>query len=218
MWGKTGFARIAGAVTLGGAFYTATYITSYPNGAPAYAVLGLLAGTVGGILACALPRSSTTLTIAAVLVGFAFTGAVIHSGMGFLPGFVLMIIAARRGAQPDAFAFLDERAQAEERSVARHNGNAGGFAWMRLEQGDASAIVTVPEAEDVVTVPEADTVVTLPEAETVVTLPEAETVVTLPEADISRVSSDGLVQAGPPGVIGLLAHAPKPRPQTEGFR
>ena len=91
MRGKTGLARIAGGVALGGAFYTATYITSYPGGAPAYAVLGLLAGTIAGILALAAPRSAAGLTVAAVLLGFAFTGAVIHSGMGFLPGFVLMM-------------------------------------------------------------------------------------------------------------------------------
>src|SRR3954463_10320467 len=88
MQGNIGFARIAGVVALGGAFYTATYITSYPGGAPAYAVLGLLAGTAAGIIACAVPRSATALTLAAVMLGFAFTGAVIYSGIGFLPGFV----------------------------------------------------------------------------------------------------------------------------------
>src|SRR5262249_19179639 len=94
MRGNVRFARLAGVIALGGAFYTATYITSSRGGAPTYAFLGLLAGTAGGIVALAWPRSSTILTLAAVLLGFAFTGAFIESGIGFLPGFVLMIMAA----------------------------------------------------------------------------------------------------------------------------
>src|SRR4051794_13543139 len=105
MRGNEGFARFAGIAALGGAFYTATYITSYPGGAPPYLVIGLLAGTAAGVLACVIPRSSGVLATAAVLLGFAFTGALIRSGIGFGPGFVLMIVAARRTAYPDDFAF-----------------------------------------------------------------------------------------------------------------
>ena len=202
MRGKTGFARIAGIVALGGAFYTATYITSYPGGTPKYAVLGLLAGTAAGIIACAMPRSATALTMAAVMLGFAFTGAVIHSGMGFLPGFVLMIMAARRASQPDAFAFLEQRREADQVPSGARSGTAGSFAWMRLEQGDAAEdrTVVLPEAGDVVSVPDADAVVTIPEA-----------------AAAPAVSRDGLVQAGPPGVIGMLPDMPRQRPRAEGF-
>jgi hypothetical protein len=51
----------------------------------------------------------------------------------------------------------------------------------------------------------------LPESEHVVVLPESEHVVTLPEAESQSmgttersVSRDGRIQAGPPGVIGVL--------------
>ena len=203
MRGNVRFARLAGVIALGGAFYTATYITSYRGGAPTYAFLGLLAGTAGGIVALAWPRSSTILTLAAVLLGFAFTGAFIESGIGFLPGFVLMIMAAVRASRPVDFAFLEGRGEPEElpgRAV-RRSGNAGSFAWMRLEQGDAPSVVTVPEADAVVTVPDAQDVVTLPDAA---------------PTDLSRVSRDGLIQAGPPGVIGLLPHSRDQRPRADG--
>ena len=47
MRGNIRLARFAGIVALGGAFYTATYITSYPGGAPPYVVIGLLAAMLG---------------------------------------------------------------------------------------------------------------------------------------------------------------------------
>ena len=64
-------------------------------------------------------------------------------------------------------------------------------------------------------------IVRLPEADGIVTVPDADAVVTLPEADaeeLPNVSSNGLAQAGPPGVIGLLAPAPQPRREAGGFR
>ena len=135
------FARIAGAVTLGGAFYTATYITSYPNGTPAYAILALLAGTVAGILACALPRSGTWLTVAAVLVGFGFSAAVINSGIAFGPGFVMTILAARQARRtdyvPHGEVFTGVRAPIRQ-------------AW------EPEQVVEIPEAENVIVVPETD--------------------------------------------------------------
>ena len=169
MRGKTGLARIAGGVALGGAFYTATYITSYPGGAPAYAVLGLLAGTAGGIIALAAPRSATGLALAAVLLGFAFTGAVIHSGVGFLPGFVLMILAARRASRRDLFDHPGGACSPAGAAGRLPVGAAGSFAWMRLESQEKAtptahrSAVRLPEADGVLTVPEADAVITLPE-------------------------------------------------------
>jgi hypothetical protein len=190
MRGTMRFARVAGIVALGGAFYTATYITSYPGGAPTYAVLGLLAGTAGGIISLVAPRSVPALTTAAVLLGFAFTGAVIDSGAGFWPGFVLMIIVARRAARPGDFAFLEEPRRPAASSVER------------LRRRATSRVVVVPDAERVVTVPDAERVVTVPEAAG-------------PE-DAPRVSQDGRVQAGPPGIIGVLG--PPGRRASGGFR
>jgi hypothetical protein len=185
MSGKEGFARIAGIVALGGAFYTATYITSYPGGAPAYAVLGLLAGTAGGFLALAAPRSRNALTVAAVLLGFAFTGAVIHSGAAFGPAFVLMIMAARWAARRDPFEFL-------QRTTTERTLGSGSFGSLRQVESGAEPVVTIPEAEDVVAIPETG-------------------------SDRSTLAGDGLAQAGPPGVIGLLGQ-PGRRGLSGGFR
>ncbi len=187
MRGNVRFTRIAGVVALGGAFYTAVYITSYPGGAPAFAVFGLLAGTAAGVLALVLPRSSAALTVASVLLGIAFLGAVIRSGIAFGPGFVLMIMAAVRVRRGDDFAFLEEarNGQAARPRSPAHNG-LGGFAGATLAE-------------------KADAVVVLPEAEPLVVLPEAV------QTAAPLVSSDGTVQAGPPGVIGALRLDPDRR-------
>ena len=183
MKGNEGLARVGGAVALLGAFYTATYITSYRGPAPSYAQLALLAGTAGGILACARPRSLSALTWSAVLVGFAFTGAVVGSGIGFGPGLVLLIVAAVRskrfvpGPHGEMFTGVKRSPRQPWTGIPRTvPAVSGGFAAMR------------------------DPVVRIPEAEPVVTLPEPGSV----DGDVVAVSSDGRVQAGPPGVIGAL--------------
>jgi hypothetical protein len=184
--------RIAGAVTLGGAFYTATYITSYPGGAPALGVFCLLAGTAAGVLALVLPRSSAALTVASVLLGVAFLGAVIRSGIAFGPGLVLMIMAAVRVSRGDDFAFLEEGRTGRATLPAPSGGNhQGGFA----SAGVASS---------------REPMVVLSEAEPMVVLPDAERQGT----SAPVISSDGTVQAGPPGIIGMLR--PTPEPRTSG--
>jgi len=203
MRGNIGFARIAGIVALGGAFYTATYITSYPGGAPGYAVFGLLAGTVAGILALAVPSSPSALTVAAVLLGIAFTGAVIDSGVAFGPGFVLMIMAARRAARPDDFAWLEEGRSGPE--TTEHYGITVASTGSFRERAAAPDVVVIPDAQALAATD--GRVVVVPEADPVVVVPDAE----------RPAAGNGLVQAGPPGVIGLLGPARRGR-QSGGFR
>jgi hypothetical protein len=188
--GNVRFARIAGAVTLGGAFYTATYITSYPGGAPAFAVFCLLAGTAAGVLALVLPRSPAALTVASVLLGVGFLGAVIRSGIAFGPGLVLMIMAAVRVSRGDPFAFLEE-SRTERATVSTPSG--------RNQQGGFSTAALPADREPMVVLSEPEPMVVLPDAEQ-------------QEAPAPAVSSDGTVQAGPPGVIGILR--PQPRPES----
>ena len=202
MRGNGAFARFAGAVALGGAFYTATYITSYPGGAPPYAVFALLAGTAGGLLACALPRSAPALITAAVLVGFGFSAAVLDSGLGFGPGLVLLILAARWARQaddvPHGHAFTVGGGPGPKLPIPA-TGPVPGTARAGFGQ-----FVVVPEVEEpVVHLPEAD-----PD---VVVVPEA-----APRRGLS-VSDDGLVQAGPPGIIGLVG-PPGRDDLSDGFR
>ena len=191
------FARIAGVVTLGGAFYTATYITSYPGGAPAFAVFCLLAGTAAGVLALVLPRSPAALTVASVLVGVAFLGAVIHSGIAFGQGLVLIIMAAVRVSRGDPFAFLDEpRTERATHPPTSGRNQQGGFGSTAFTSGSEPTVV-------------------LSEPEPMVVLPDAES----QEAPVQAVSSDGTVQAGPPGVIGILRPQPERRSTGgTGFR
>ena len=181
MRGNENLARVGGGVALLGAFYTATYITSYRGWAPGYADLTLLAGTAGGILACARPRSMTALTWSAVLVGFAFTGAVVGSGIAFGPGLVLLIVTAVRTRRfvpvphGETFTGVKRPPRQPWTGVPRTApAVSGGFSALR------------------------DQVVRIPEAEPVVTLPETA------EGHAVAVSRDGWMQAGPPGVIGAL--------------
>src|SRR5436190_14323752 len=147
MRGNEGLARVGGIVALLGAFYTATYITSYPGGAPAYAILGLLAGTAGGVVAYVRPGSVPLLRLSAALVGFGFSGAVIQSGIAFGPGFAVLLAAAIRGGHvvhvPHGEVFT---------GVAR----TPLPPWTAEDRGGQEAVVRVPEADAVVVVPDAE--------------------------------------------------------------
>jgi hypothetical protein len=193
MRGNVRVARIAGVVTLGGAFYTATYITSYPGGAPPFAVFCLLVGTAAGVLALVLPRSPAALTVASLLLGIASLGAFIRSGVAFGPGLVLMIVAAVRAHRGDDFGFLEEARNGHGlrlRSQARNE--LGGFAGVSLA-ADTEPVVALPEAEPLLVLPR---------------------VVAPP---MPLLSSDGTSQAGPPGVIGALQLDPV-RPPSRDLR
>jgi hypothetical protein len=183
MW----FARLAGVVSLAGAFYTTTYITSYPHAVPAFAAFGLVTGWVGSILALALPRSKMALTTAAVLVGIGFLGAVVGSGIAFGPGMVMLIVAARRAdraVEPVDFT----------PSVS------GGFRTNARYVDDVTAL-----APPVGVAQEWDRLVELPQTEERITLPEAEPAASNGSNGSSpATSTDGRIQAGPPGVIGVL--------------
>jgi hypothetical protein len=182
MRGNVRFARLAGAVALAGAFYTTTYITSYPHAVPALAAIGLLTGWVGSILALALPRSKMALTAAATLVGVAFLGGVVGSGLAFGPGLVMLFVAARRADRAVEPVDFTPSVTGGFRTNARY-----------VEHVDAPAPVAVPQWEGLVVLPETE--------ERTITIPEAEPTT---NGSTSATSKDGRIQAGPPGVIGVL--------------
>jgi hypothetical protein len=127
--------------------------------------------------------------VSAVLLGFAFTGAAINSGIAFGPGFVLLIAVARRtrNARPvphgEVFtgtgAFLPPRWEAQPTQVSG-------------PRGSEDPVVVVPEAAPVVRIPDAE------------------------PRDTVTVSRNGRVVAGPPGVIGLVG-PPRQRGGSPGF-
>jgi hypothetical protein len=157
-------------------------------------VIGLVAGWIGAILLLAAPRSVAALAAALVLLGVAFAGAFIRSGIAFGPGLVMVIVASvRSGGTTEPVEF----------STTPSGGFLGLDDMWHLEHRE----VRVPPA----LAKKWDRLIVLPESERVVVLPESERMVTLPEAEPQSngatersVSRDGRIQAGPPGVIGIL--------------
>ena len=186
MNGRGVVGRIGGIAGLGGAFVSAIFLTSWPGGPPALAVVAFLLGTAGGLTATAWPRSLAALTVAGLLLTLAFAPLALSWGVAYLPGLVLVSWATLR---------TQHRTSAMQPALVVADGSPLDDLWRK--EPDGQTWRSPAFREHVLVIPDLDEEAPVAGSDELVVIPQTDVVQPLS-------SRNGLVHVGPPGVIGGL--------------